>query len=313
MRTVALAILTFVSATICEPLELGIQVSSDSTILLTWESASASTCIDIYRQVGVNPYEWISSVAPTINSYTLSSNQLGATLLKIQLSEDCDLFNIPSDAYAAYSFEGNTEDSTGNLFHLSNYNCSYIDGLTGQAVALNGESSYLERPTYPHFDPSNGWTISVWVKAESLEGQQFIASWYNCGIVNPCNNQSLSMYHIPINNGFPGWVVRDSGGEHVGISHDETIPLEEWTHLVGTLDGVDRNTRLYVNGNISGQGQGDIGGLSGSAPLSIGRVYIQGWGTPNGYFHGAIDELKFFTRALTLVEVRSLYLQGSGG
>jgi hypothetical protein len=73
--------------------------------------------------------------------------------------------------------------------------------------------------------------------------------------------------------------------------------------------------RLYVNGTLDSEGSSNFTGvgISNSATdLLIGAV--NGQATPPGeFFHGSIDELELFNRALSPEEIRSIYLASSAG
>ena len=93
-----------------------------------------------------------------------------------------------------------------------------------------------------------------------------------------------------------------------------TAVLLQWTHLVGTFDGT--NTALYVNGNL-------VASLGGTAnnnyipanfdgigrPANIGNARFAG--TPYYAYQGEIDEVAFYTNALTLNQVQAHYQVGT--
>jgi hypothetical protein len=65
--------------------------------------------------------------------------------------------------------------------------------------------------------------------------------------------------------------------------------------------------RLYLNGVEVGSmpATGSITGNMG-VPIAIGRNPE----VPYGHFDGAIDQVRIYTRALTLSEIKSLYSSG---
>src|SRR5690606_37855740 len=76
-------------------------------------------------------------------------------------------------------------------------------------------------------------------------------------------------------------------------------PIETWTHLAGTFDGLE--SRIYVNGELAGSVIQTIpAGVSGE-PLRIGGNAI--WG--NEYFVGLIDEVRVYARPLSETEIQA--------
>jgi hypothetical protein len=82
-----------------------------------------------------------------------------------------------------------------------------------------------------------------------------------------------------------------------------SVPQNVWTHLAFVATG--GSTRLYVNGQLE-----DI--LPNTIVLPLARVGI-GKDTGADLFHGAMDELLVFNRALTTDEIATIYNAGKSG
>lgn len=89
------------------------------------------------------------------------------------------------------------------------------------------------------------------------------------------------------------------------ISGSFGIPLNQWTHLAITFDGLIK--RLYVNGAQVARGE-HVGALAydpAPVPVTIGTNLASNVGS--SLFHGRIDEVALYNRALTRDEVLSIY------
>jgi hypothetical protein len=75
------------------------------------------------------------------------------------------------------------------------------------------------------------------------------------------------------------------------------VPLNTWTHLAGTYDG--STLKLYANGVLMGS-KAVTGSLAATTnPLRIGGNTI--W---REFFHGQIDEVRLYNRALSAGEIQ---------
>jgi len=88
------------------------------------------------------------------------------------------------------------------------------------------------------------------------------------------------------------------------------MPIGQFSHLVGTWDGV--TLRLYINGVLNAQT------VPGASPVDLGYpFYIGGYLLPDNYagqfFNGLIDEVSYYNRALSGGEVQAIYLADGAG
>src|SRR5438132_945231 len=117
------------------------------------------------------------------------------------------------------------------------------------------------------------------------------------------NGWANSQYMLFLEAGVAKFRVRTASGALLPVN-GPTLPLNTWTHLVGTFDGT--TLRLYVNGALaaSATAQGPL--ASGSGPAFIGRL------GQNLYpFQGSLDEVAVFPVALSADRVRNHYLGGA--
>ena len=92
--------------------------------------------------------------------------------------------------------------------------------------------------------------------------------------------------------GFERW----SGGERAGITYPAGLPAGRWSHVVASYDG--ELMRLFVGGR-------QVGSRATTAPLAATDVPLTfgAFDPASGHFHGALDEVAVYDRALPRAHV----------
>ncbi|NLH30899.1 MAG: LamG domain-containing protein [Firmicutes bacterium] len=202
---------------------------------------------------------------------------------------------------AHFAFEGNLADSTGNFAAgeligtligpsvgsitdkrgEEYYSVSYGEGVKGQAIRFDGSQGVLL--------PGNlikgyTYTISLWIKPEvfTTHTTTFFAGAGDTSWISIVPS-SWSSGHTMLWSGNISWYDGLTG---------ETIPLNEWTHVVVSVDS--GSVKLYLNGveKHSGTGFPDVFSTAGDGVYALA---VNWWDPP---FIGMLDELKIYDRAL---------------
>ncbi len=167
-------------------------------------------------------------------------------------------------------------------------------GKFGGAIRFSGRSdSYIR---IPHDDIFNAdpYTFVVWVKLKHASWQYIV--WRN-GDVWP---EKKEIRHIDIwihDEGFP--VFMWNAGKHKGqIDGKEIITDDKWHHIAKVYDG--ETVRMFIDGRL------DAEELSGGA-LDTNESAIWIGAHPKGVAAtGLIDEIGFFTQALSEAEINAV-------
>ena len=208
-----------------------------------------------------------------------------------------------SSVIGSYSFEGNLTDSitgqtgvtTGSLANQSGGSVTYVDGVVGQAVNLNG-SSGVKLPTMLNSDT---YTVSFWMKANRTTNYtpavfltQNADNWvsitpkgwltYDGPMVWSCTNGSTYADLVPSDN-----------ASHLNVG--------EWTHVAVTADG--GVATIYVNGQAIANGPVQQV-LSQGAEVYLG---VNFW---DAAFNGAIDELYLSQQVEDYATIAAQYWTG---
>ena len=169
-------------------------------------------------------------------------------------------------------------------------------GRIGGGFGLDG-TNHLEVPHSPELDTPQ-FTMEAWA---------FVPANYQAGSASPwliCKNRSEwdeGNYGLMIVNGRPHATLDIGGGRENMFVVDSNVPvkIEQWNHLAFSYDG--DTLRLYVNGELSGERKIGRPRVPGHDGLAFGRRQDN---SGDGYhFRGALDEIRYYNRALTLAEI----------
>lgn len=207
-----------------------------------------------------------------------------------------DVNNTPNQTnnLAGYwPFDGGTQDFSGNANTGTNNGATFAAGKINQALSFDGTNNYVEVADSATLEPSSV-TLEAWVKGSSPGSYKYIASkFYNS------DRASYALYTS--SSGGLRFYIGYAGGYVLSPDAGTGIWDNNWHHVVGTYDGL--NVRLYEDGTEIGSGTPTtVNIVYNTDNFYVGRSYGSGY-----YFHGIIDEVKIYNRALTDTEVFEHY------
>lgn len=192
---------------------------------------------------------------------------------------------IPTNGLVAY-YRGDGVDKSGNFNQLTGGMTLTTDrfGGTNAGKILASADAYLSIATHPLIPTgSQPFSISVW--GRYLSAGAPLLQWGNK----------------------PGSV----GGNSLGLGPQvgtKTLSSGTWHHIVLTFDGT--NERLFINNTLDSSTQGDFGS---SSPARFGMGNDCGLNYPpicganGGAEVGSIDDVRVYSRVLTVPEIDALY------
>jgi hypothetical protein len=238
-------------------------------------------------------------------------------MLVVLASGGTGLAGLSDSLMAYYPFNGNTDDVTGNYGPLTVAGATQTNDRFGNAsgaYVLDGVDDQLYGLSYDPMtlDPSaqGSFAVAFWFTPT--------ATWSNTD----------SPYSLVVGNfaGWGGWGIlvwpSESGGPDAGklyfwwcgalpgsspgrwvelTTTTATWNAGTWYHVAADYSAPSKNLSIWINGVCENAMAVDIveaQDLAGS-PLTIGRYC-------SGYADMAIDELRFYSRALEPDEIREL-------
>ncbi|MFM2195012.1 MAG: hypothetical protein RL092_612, partial [Bacteroidota bacterium] len=221
---------------------------------------------------------------------------------------------VPSDGLVGYwPFNGNANDESGNGKDLTNSGLTYGTDNLGQSDAsavFDGSSSVAYRLNDGDLRPSS-YTISVWIKTDviqsgSLGGSEeqhivgFTPSNWNIGpaykLALDITDNSKLMHRQWITTS--GWIDI--------LTPSQTINSNNWYHLVAVFDSFLGKQKLYINGVLNSEISSQLE-YSGQEGFFVGGSHENASGVLGSLFHGKINDLGFWNRALAEQEITTLY------
>lgn len=213
-----------------------------------------------------------------------------------------------------YPFNNNTNDESNLLAHGINYGASLTNDRFGQANSayqFNGIDQYIEVPDNDQFSISNTGrlSVSVWMRSDVLDFPQDennYIHWMGKGVSNQ-QEWHLRMYNlddIERPNRTSCYVFNLAGGLGSGSYVQESVAVGEWIHIVAVYDFPNNTIKLYKNGILKDTDfftDYNVIPENGTAPLRFGTRDF------NSYYQGAIDDVRFYNRVLTDLEITELY------
>ncbi len=191
----------------------------------------------------------------------------------------------------------NTADSSGNNLTgtLINGPTWIVPGRLG-AAALSFVSTNLQAVTVPNSPALNmtgGITLAAWINATDLSNSPRILEKGNTD----------DQYRLDVEGGFLNF-----GLQGVADITCDAPATGAWTHVAATWDG--SNMVLYINGQPQASRTGTGTLATTSDLLGIGRKI--GTSASADYFDGSIDEVRIYSRGLSLPEINTIMHAGDG-
>ena len=225
------------------------------------------------------------------------------------------LFNnsttLTEDANHYWKMDDNSDDSIGSI-NGSDTNVTYgtAYGKIEEGASFNGSSSKIvlaSNSTAIFTNSSTDRTYSVWVypTSSAISGSIFRSTREGeSGLSNVAmgGTSTYLYYLLKMNTGYQ-------------TIYSTLKSINNWYHLVVTLDLTNRFIYMYINGVVD-MSPGYGGALTGTtistySGFGYTTVGVNFFGSAE-FFSGYIDEVGLWNRVLTASEIKELYWAGYG-
>lgn len=209
---------------------------------------------------------------------------------------------IPSDVAAFWSFDDESVCAVAN--HVAGAanaapgpacpgnGPADLPGRVGTALDFDGVDDDVVAPAGDGLDQLNRITLSAWVRTTETTDYRSIIDKRDAA------TDGFDLYLVP--GGKPFMRINDKA-----LQGSTVLADGQWHHVVGVYDG--DAMWLYVDGVLETGRTAGVQVLDTTAPTVIGRGFTTG---PNK-FHGSLDQIRIYDRALDATEISALAQEGN--
>ncbi|MDJ0747865.1 MAG: DNRLRE domain-containing protein [Woeseiaceae bacterium] len=196
-------------------------------------------------------------------------------------------------------------DAIGNNDGTLTNGPTWVAGQIGGALDFDGSNDLVAIPHQATFTQVP-MTVSAWFKLDTLpttrsENGTIVDKRHT---VDPYASWTLYVYEALGNK--IRFQIRDSSETGYWLDSAASAVTDTWYHVVGTIDE-SYNAKLYVNGALEPDDD-NIGSLfTSNDEIRIGA----GWSGGNR-LDGVVDDVRYYDRALSALEISDLYTAGAG-
>ena len=158
-----------------------------------------------------------------------------------------------------------------------------------QACSFSGtQTSYIAFKDSNSIDITSSFTLECWICPANVSSPAAQI------ILEKRAGTSPNGYTLYLNNGF----VAIRTNSNTRITGNTMIPNNAWTHIAGTYDASSNVFSVFINGTLDTSAM-----VTSASPVTNSDSLRIGKGNINSPFAGLMDEIRIWSRALSLSEV----------
>ncbi len=215
-----------------------------------------------------------------------------------------EIAGLATGTNAYYAFDAGSGTTAVDLSGKANTGtlqagAGWTTGKVGAgALSLNGTSTGWVDVAGPVINTSQSYTVAGWIKLNNVSGYQSLVG-IDGALASPFYLQtdgSTGMFRFSLTNG-------DTSGPGFTSIEGVTPVVGTWYRLVGVYDKTANTMTFYVNGVSQGSLTAPTT-WAATGHTAIGRAQYNAVQTD--FVNGAIDDVRFYSRALSAAEVAAL-------
>ncbi|MBX4200052.1 PQQ-dependent sugar dehydrogenase [Candidatus Parcubacteria bacterium] len=202
---------------------------------------------------------------------------------------------IPPGLAAAFNLNQGSgavaTDSTlnANIGTLTNGPVWSLSGKYGGAINFDGLDDYISVPDSNSLDLSASGTISAWINPIGVGWR----SVFGKGTIGDISNS----YAMELSSNSAVQCTIGNNISYNFVLSSTSLAPNTWSHVACVWNGTTFS--VYINGVLNNSAVQNVTPYNNTSPLQFGR-----WATTD-YFHGSLDEMRIYNRALTASEVQT--------
>jgi hypothetical protein len=226
----------------------------------------------------------------------LSGNNNGGVLTNMDVANDWVQGYNCSNLIAHYPFDGNANDASGYNRHGTVFGATLTqdkEGNLDSAYYFDGTNQYIDLGDWEN---GGAMTFSFWARWDAFKTYSRIVD-----LSNGTRNNDVNIFNWSTSNEISFYVHNTDIGNYIYIK-TPAITVGQWDFYATTVDK-NGHMKIYKNGILITENP------NGNPVKFMTRIYqyigksIYG---SDGYFKGAIDDLRIYQKALSETEIISL-------
>lgn len=241
------------------------------------------------------------------------SNSLGSTnssnaVLTVNPPPPCA--PAPPGLVSWWPADGNTLDAEGFNNGAAQGGLAYAPGEVGQAFSFNGSTAYVTCPASPSLNvgAGSGLTVECWINPADTNTGYPLVEW-NSGSGIGAQFWVSAVNGVGANPGGLYVNLIDTGGTfHILQTSPGIVEAGVYQHVAMTYDQVSGNCVIYCNGTAV-----DTANFGALTPQTTYNLNFGHRPASSVFYHGTMDEISLYNRALSSAEIQNIYQAGSEG
>ncbi len=208
---------------------------------------------------------------------------------------------IPTNGLVGwYPFNGNANDESGNGNNQIENNATLSADRfmnSDKAYFFNGIDDYISVGNISSYNFTSSFSIGCWINRQDPLNN------IHTRIVDKGIQGTSGGYSIDVN---PASKIRVNGFS--GFQYSQSSIIEnQWIHITYVLDVASSTSFIYINGVLDATYNVPIPPVGTSSDFWIGGASPTNNQPSSEWFHGTIDDIAIWNRALTQQEITNLY------